>query len=182
MVTPYIVVFFLNLFGGGIATFGVGLALRTASLNFFGVFVAIILADTLSDVFYYCVGRFASHALQNKFIKQSGKGHARFSAVESYFEQHGKSTVFLAKMSDVLAIPAVVLAGAVKMPFPIYLLICSATTVFKTALILGAGYLLSRSADPTDAHFVLYGISGLFLVVLVIVLMRFIYKEIMPKR
>lgn len=180
--SPYFITFLLNLFGGGIVTFGVGAALHGLSLNLVAAYIAIICADTVSDIFYYCLGRFASGALQNKIIKPGSKAAHRFAMVEQYFEKHGATTVFLGKMSDVLAIPAVMLAGIVKMSFAKFLVICTLTTLVKTALILAAGYLIGRSMDTTDAHFAFFGVAGLFLLALVVVMARYFYAAVRAKR
>ena len=81
-------------------------------------------------------------------------------------------------MSDVLAVPAVVLAGITRMPFGLFISVSVATSILKSIVIVTAGYLISKGTDTTDANFVVYGFGGVFLVVLIVVFARFFYAEV----
>ncbi len=170
--------FVLNFLEGSIITLGAGLSLPATGLNFSVALTVLMIADIVSDITYYLIGRSSSAVLESKYAKYVGINHHRLAVVKGYYDKHGKVTLFFAKMSDVLAMPAIVLAGVSEMRLPTFLTMSIATSILKGVTLFTAGYLLSDSVSTQGVESVVHLISGLCVLVVTILMFKYFYEKI----
>lgn len=175
---PYLILFVLNFLEGSIITLGAGLSASATGLNYPLALSVLIVADIVSDIFYYSLGRFSSRIFETKFARIVGVNKRRLGLVKGYYERHGKITLFFAKMSDVLAMPAIILAGVIKMPIGTFLGVSIVTSVVKGVALFTAGYLLSSSISLHGITEMMHVVSGVSILIITILMFRYFYVKI----
>jgi membrane protein DedA with SNARE-associated domain len=116
--------------------------------------------------------------LNSRKLRLFGVSDKRLNMVKHYYSEHGKFTLFFAKMSDVLAMPAILLAGFIKMDFKVFMVVSVSTSILKGSLLFGAGFLLSYGYHEIPALQLLYAMAGLSVLALAIVVFRYNYLKI----
>ncbi len=175
---PYLILFFLNFLEGSVITLGAGLSAQATHLDYCLALLTLITADIVSDLFYYGLGRFGGGILHTKYARIIGVTEHHLDLVESYYSKHGKITLFFAKMSDLLAMPAVIIAGAIKMKLRDYIAVSVVTSILKAVLLFSAGYLLGNSLGRNGLVLIQNMLSGLFILILTIFIFRYFYVKI----
>lgn len=178
LVYPYLILFVLNFVEGSVITLGAGLSLPVTGLNYIAALCVLIAADIISDIVYYLLGRFSSRIFESKYAKIVGVTEHRLRLVKGYYDRHGKTTLFFAKMSDVLAMPAIILAGAIKMRIATFLTVSIITSVAKAVMLFTAGYLLSNSISQQGIVEIMHLMSGACILIITILLFRYFYVKI----
>lgn len=175
---PYLILFVLNFLEGSIITLGAGLSASTTGLNYPIALSVLIVADIISDIFYYSLGRFSNRIFETKYVKLVGVNKRRLGLVKGYYDRHGKVTLFFAKMSDILAMPAIILAGVIKMPISTFLTVSIFTSVVKGVALFTAGYLLSSSISLHGITEMMHVVSGVCILIITILMFRYFYVRI----
>jgi membrane protein DedA with SNARE-associated domain len=175
---PYIILFVLNFLEGSVITLGAGLSTAATGLNYSIALSVLIAADIISDIFYYSLGRFSNRIIDSKYAKFVGVTERRLGMVRGYYDRHGKSTLFFAKMSDVLAMPAIILAGVIKMPMSTFLAVSIITSIVKGVALFSAGFLLSSSISHHSIIEIMHLISGVCILIVTILMFRYFYVRI----
>lgn len=175
---PYIILFVLNFVEGSVITLGAGLSATAAGLNYFIALSVLIATDIISDIIYYSLGRFSNRIFESKYAKLVGVTKRRLGLVKGYYDRHGKSTLFFAKMSDVLAMPAIILAGVIKMPISTFLAVSIITSIIKGVALFTAGYLLSSSISRQGIVEIMHLMSGVCILIVTILMFRYFYVRI----
>lgn len=147
-------------------------------LNFLVALCVLIAADITSDIVYYSLGRFSSHIFESHYAKVIGVTERRLNLVKGYYDRHGKITLFFAKMSDVLAMPAIILAGVIKMRIATFLTVSIITSIVKAVMLFTAGYLLSSSVSQQGIVEIMHLMSGACILIITILLFRYFYAKI----
>ena len=175
---PYLILFILNFLEGSIITLGAGLSASATGLNYPIALSVLIAADIISDIFYYLLGRFSNRIFETKFARLVGVNKRWLGLVKGYYDRHGKFTLFFAKMSDILAMPAIILAGVIKMPISTFLRVSIFTSVVKAVALFTAGYLLSSSISLHSMTEIIHLISGICILMVTILMFRYFYVRI----
>lgn len=175
---PYLILFVLNFVEGSVVTLGAGLSMHTTGLNYSVALIVLVIADIVSDMFYYSLGRFSGHIFESKYANLIGINNYRLGLVKGYYNRHGKVTLFIAKMSDILAMPAIVLAGVIKMRLSTFLPVSIATSIIKGVMLFTAGYLLSSSVGKQVAVSIMHLLSGICILIITVLIFRYFYVRI----
>lgn len=177
-VYPYIILFVLNFVEGSVITLGAGLSLPVTGLNYSIALCVLIVADIVSDIAYYLLGRFTGHVFESKFARFIGVSKYRLDLVGAYYDRHGKITLFFAKMSDVLAMPAIILAGVIRMRLDTFLIVSATSSIIKALILFTAGYLLSSSNSGESIVKIMHLTSGVCILIVAILMFRYFYVRI----
>lgn len=81
-------------------------------------------------------------------------------------------------MSDVLAMPAIMLAGVIRMRLATFLTVSILSSVVKGILLFTAGYLLSSSISQQGIVQMMRLLSGACILTITILLFRYFYVKI----
>jgi len=141
----YLGLFPLVFFEGPIASIVGGMLAATGVLSIVGVFFVILVANLLSDIIYYLLGRYGGRVFVKRFGKYLGVTEARIDALEKHAQDHGGKTVIMAKLQIVGPLPTgialLIALGAGKMPFWSYFWYNVIGTVPQTILLEGIGFI-----------------------------------------
>ena len=141
----YVALFPLVFVEGPIASIVGGVLAEAKVLDVVGVFVVIMVANLLSDIIYYLLGRYGGRVFVKRFGKYLGVTEARIDALEKNAQYHGGKTVIMAKLQVVGPLPTgvalLIALGAGKMPFWPYLWYNIVGGIPQTILLEGIGYL-----------------------------------------
>lgn len=149
----YLVLFPVLVVEGPIATILVG-ALATPEVNLFSIvplFFFVIFADVAGDTFYYLIGKFAGTRVLDWIGKKKNINyHKKFT---NYFEKYGGRTLMIGKVSHGLGWPVMVFAGSAEMSYLRFITFCLATSIIKSFILLGIGYLYSDNYQEMISFF-----------------------------
>ena len=141
----YVALFPLVFVEGPIASIVGGMLAEAKVLDVVGVFVVIMVANLLSDIIYYLLGRYGGRVFVKRFGKYLGVTEALIDALEKDAQYHGGKTVIMAKLQVVGPLPTgvalLIALGAGKMPFWSYLWYNIVGGIPQTILLEGIGYL-----------------------------------------
>ncbi len=153
----YVALFPLVFVEGPIAAIVGGMLAATGAMSIIGVFFVILVANVLSDIVYYILGRYGGRTFVKHFGKYLGVTEARIDALEKHAEEHGGKTIIMAKIQVVGPLPTgialLIALGAGKMPFWPFFWYNVIGTIPQTILLEGIGYaaggwLISAGSGP----------------------------------
>ncbi len=160
----YLVIFPLVVIEGPITIFISGFFISLGFLSPTSTFITVVLADLASDIIYYAAGRWWLHSTSNKilaFFKFTPKGFAKFKSI---FIRHKGKIMFFGKLSSFVGGVVMYVAGLVKIPFPEFIAINIFNALFKSIILLFAGYFLGGAVVKLGAS--LDWITGVGLLIL----------------
>ena len=167
----YFVLLPLAMFQGSISSLISGFLIYQDLLNWAVAFIVILLGDFIPDTFFYCLGYFGR---ETKFVKKYVMDNKLFfhhhKVVNKLWAEHAKKTMTLGKLSYGFAIPFLITAGMVRLPYKKFISYAMTVSFFHYGTILLIGYLLGSSyaAAGFYVNFLHYGLTILSLTLLVI--------------
>lgn len=119
--------------------FAVGaLAARENGLNFWIVFVSLIIAAILGDSLNYWIGYFVGDKLQKKFPRLIKQEHVQ--RTHNFYERYGGKTIIIARFVPIVRTFAPFVAGVGKMLYSRFMLFNVSGGLLWIGLLLPAGY------------------------------------------
>ena len=153
----YVILFPLVVVEGPIVTVIAGLAASLGYLNFFITYAVVVAGDLGGDIIYYLIGRFGRMSFLEKWGKYIGLRADRVVHVEKHFEEHGRKTLFIGKMTHGIGAIFLVAAGLVKMPFSKFFWANMTATLVKSLLLLMAGFYFGQAMGKINSFFEFFG-------------------------
>lgn len=141
----YYIIFPLIIVEGPGTIFITGFFVSLGYLDAFTAYIVIVAADLFGDMLYYSAGRWWVHKISASvlgFFKISQKHFVRF---EETFKKHNGKIMFFGKLSSFIGGLVMYVAGYVNIPIGRFLYINGAGALFKTLLLLAAGYYFGSS-------------------------------------
>ena len=179
---PYALLFILNFFEGSIVTLGAGLSTQIVGIDIRAALAVLIVSDVVSDVFYYYVGRAGGRVFHSRYAKLIGVTPRRLAMVEKYYVSHGTATLVFAKLSDILAMPGVLIAGAVRMKLRVFFTISVVCSIIKGVILYFGGLLISQGVIGISTQLFVSVFYGLMLVIVGILICTYFYKKISEQK
>ncbi len=119
--------------------FAVGaLAARENGLNFWIVFVSLIVAAILGDSLNYWIGYFSGEKLQKKFPRLVKAEHVK--RTHDFYERYGGKTIIIARFVPIIRTFAPFVAGIGKMLYSRFMMFNVSGAILWIGLLLPAGY------------------------------------------
>jgi membrane protein DedA with SNARE-associated domain len=141
----YLVIFPLAIIEGPIITIIGGFLVSLGLLNPLLVYIVVIAGDIVGDALYYAIGRYG----KNKFLRWVGRHigltEESFSKAHKHFVAHGWKTLMAAKLIQGVGVAGLVTAGAVRMPYARYMLLCLSVSALQSMLFLGVGIVFGHA-------------------------------------
>jgi len=128
----YIILFPIEVIEGPIVTVLSGLLVSLGIFNFFISYFVVLAGDLTGDVIYYCLGKWW---LRNFARKKFGK-------LEKVFVKHKGKILFFGKLASIIGPAAMIVAGAIEIPFGEFMYINLLSSLFKSVLLISVGYYL----------------------------------------
>ena len=119
--------------------FAVGaLTARPDGLNFWLVFVSLIIAAILGDSLNYWIGYFVGPKLQKKFPRLIKQKH--IERTHEFYERYGGKTIIIARFVPIVRTFAPFVAGVGKMQYSRFMMFNVTGGILWIGLLLPAGY------------------------------------------
>ncbi|WP_216904671.1 DedA family protein [Synechococcus sp. CCY 9618] len=155
-----------------------GYAAGSGQLQFLGVMGAAAGGAILGDNLGYWVGRRAGWGLLLRGGRLLGRSPEQMETLRERFLRHAGKSVLLGRFVAVLRVLAGPLAGAVRMPYPRFLLFNTLGAVLWAATMVSLAWLGGRwiPFERMVSGVIEFGIGALVLVVIVLVVPKVIAR------
>lgn len=150
-----------------------------ATLGYFNlqiIFILAILGDLVGDFIWYGLGYFARHAVIEKYGHFFGVSASRMDKIKHLLEKHPQKILLAIKLSPLMPVPGLIVAGSSKMSLKKFVPIISLIILPKTILFMSVGYFFGRFYNKISVYLngSLYALGLIFLAIFFI---RYIYKK-----
>lgn len=144
--------------------FAVGaLAARPDGLNFWIVFVSLLVAAILGDSLNYWIGFFVGDKLQKKFPLLIKAQHVK--QTHDFYERYGGKTIIIARFVPIVRTFAPFVAGVGKMQYSRFMMFNVSGGILWIGLLLPAGYFFGN-LEIVRKNFSLVVLAIIFLSIL----------------
>jgi len=150
-----------------------------ATLGYFNlqtIFILAILGDLVGDFIWYSLGYFTRRTVIKKYGRFFGASEARMEKIKYLLEKHPKKILFAIKLSPLMPVPGLMLAGSSKMSLKKFVPIIALIILPKTILFMCVGYFFGRFYAKISIY-LNGGLYALGLTFLAIFLIQYIYKK-----
>lgn len=167
----YMLVALFMLFQGRVSAVLGGIAAAAGYLNLLPIIFVALFARLFVDLFWYNVG---STGQINRIGQRFGSYRKVADRVESGIRQRPVRFILLAKLSNGLALPAVVAAGNAKVPYKSWLPVSFAGEVFWTLPLLLLGYFATDALSKWEGGltYITIGTTAIFVLIFIFPMLR----------
>lgn len=163
----------LTIMSGFLASPAGGVVLSLPILYF-----VVVLSDITGDTIYYLIGHFGRRTfLKTLILRWRGRGED-LAFLEKYFQKHGGKTLLAAKVTHGIGWPILIAAGSARMPYKRFIAINTVVSLFKSAVLLSAGYFCGESY-VVISRYVSYG--GLIMTLIFIPIFLLVWRGFLSK-
>jgi membrane protein DedA with SNARE-associated domain len=154
-----------------------------ASLGYFNVWIILALSflgDAIGDILAYTTGYFSRKKLVERYGHFFGINGSVLAKVDSHFKNHLGKTMFLVKMSSVLSVPGLMMAGASRVPLKKYVFWSAIFILPRAVFFVILGYSFGAFANSVLKY---YNNAGYYMIALVIgvIIIYWIGRRIIDK-
>jgi membrane protein DedA with SNARE-associated domain len=135
----YFILFLLFFFEGPLVNY---VAAFASSLGFFNVFIVLILAvtaDFLGDIVYYMIGRVGKKNVIRRLVAKT-LNPERYNRIRGYLDDNLGKTMFVFKMTPIIAGPGLIIAGAMHVKLKEFLIYSIFFCIIRCSVIIMLGY------------------------------------------
>jgi len=177
----YLFIFLIMIFEGPIVT---AVASYAASIGFFNIWIIFLISlfgNFIPDLFFYFIGRFSRTKRTENIVKRFGLNECQILKLEENLKKHFGKTLCVVKLSPMLPIPGIILAGFSRVPFKKFLLIDLLLNLLFSVIFTLFGYYFGFMINTIFNYFRIgqFSIFGIILVVLIVYL---VYRKIKSKQ
>lgn len=160
----YYIIFPLIVIEGPATIFISGFFVSLGLLNPFTTYLIIVSADLFGDILYYSAGRWWINSVSKKVLKFFNITEEHFINFKKTFTRHKGKIMFFGKLSSFVGGLVMYIAGLVDVPVSEFLLINGFGALFKTLLLLIAGFYFGSAASYLGKSFDSLAKVGLVLI------------------
>jgi membrane protein DedA with SNARE-associated domain len=175
----YFILSFLIVLNGPAATLLGGAAASAGLLRPQLVFLAGIIGNLVADVFWYNVGARGQAGWILKHGQRFGVRQKHLDKLSEGMEQHVIKILLMAKISIGLAVPTLLVAGIIRIPWRKWFPIVFMGEVVWTGILVLVGYYATEAVKQMEQGIeaLLLGMTFLFLVLMVWLIPRFLNND-----
>ena len=141
----YLILFPIVVVEGPIATIAAGFILSLGYMNFFAVYLVIMVGDIAGDAVYYVMGRFGGRHFVERWGRYIGLNPERVFHFEKHFEKHGGKTLLLGKLAHGIGAIFLIAAGLTRMSFLKFISANFFATLIKSLALLLIGFYFGQA-------------------------------------
>lgn len=169
--SKYVLIFVGCFFEGSTVMMATGLLWRLETVAFWPAYLTLILADVLSDIMWYLIGRYAARSFFTRWGWVIEVTPEIIDKVERRFHLYHTKILVVSKltMGFGLAVPIQVVAGMLRVPFSRYLAINGLGSLVWVFALMGVGYYFGNVFEyiPENLRLALgIAVIGAFLLIL----------------
>lgn len=137
----YLILVPLAAFEGPIVALAVGFLVHMGKLSFFPAYIIMLFGDIIPDSIYYYIGYSGLNAKwTQKVLNRSSFFQKHFDVVHRLWNEHTWATMFFGKLAYGMALPFLISAGMVKMPYKKFITRAIPITLFQYGTLMFIGY------------------------------------------
>jgi len=136
----YLIVFPLVVVEGPLVTIVAGFLSSLGLFNFLLVYVIVVVADLTGDILYYCAGRWWLAGIFQKTLTFFGISLSKVGRIGKALKKNRGKVLFFGKLSHVIGVIILFVAGHVEVPFSDFLWYNFLATLPKSLVLLLVGY------------------------------------------
>ena len=96
----------------------VGFLIYNHTLNFWPAFIILLIGDIIPDSIFYYIGYHGGKTgMVKKYVLDNELFKDHLNVIEKLWQEHPKKTMFFGKLAYGMALPFLISAGVVKMPY-----------------------------------------------------------------
>jgi membrane protein DedA with SNARE-associated domain len=175
---PYLVIFLAVLIEGPLATILAGFWLAQGLINPFLVFIIVIVADLLGDIFYYYLGRSGRKFGKRLFKKKSEK----LLELEDYLKNNSGQALLIGKFAHGIGALFIFAAGAARIPIGKFLFFNTLGTIPKSIILMLVGYFFGQSYLSLTKYADIFGLGTLAIGLTILLIYFLSAKKIKKKK
>jgi membrane protein DedA with SNARE-associated domain len=114
-----------------------------ASFEVFNIYTIIILSflgNILPDLIFFHIGKYSRKSVVEKLIQKIGLTKQRILRLEANLKEHTKKAIIFIKVTPMIPIPGIMLAGFLKIPFKRFFSISIVVDFFAVLIFSAVGY------------------------------------------
>jgi len=175
----YVIIFPIAFLEGPIIAIICGWLVAQGLLNFFLIYLLLVLANILGDVIYYALGYWGGRPLIRKWGHWLKLDLEQAEKMKNHFDNHGGKILMAGKIVPHFAVAAVLVgAGLARYGFSLFLRYCLLTELVKTGALLILGFYLGDAYQKITVYFDYLGaIISILIVVIIIALIYYFRKN-----
>lgn len=143
----YGILFLLVAMEGPLITMVAGFLGSSHLINLYLAYFVIIVADVVSDMAYFGFGWWGGRKLENKYTSITKLDSSRLHKMQSFFLRHPKKAIVIGKLTHVVGVPILVMAGISRVKFWTFVFYDTAATIPKSLFFLVVGYYFGYASD-----------------------------------
>lgn len=140
----YLLLFVATMIDGFAAFLGAGFLVSIRALPVIPTFIVLVIGDILNGVMWYAIGYWGGNPVLEWRARKSEKARQRIHRVKAYAQEFTGRAVLLANLTSLTTITNT-LVGALRYPFPRFMIFNTIGSFFKPTIILAAGYFYAES-------------------------------------
>ena len=164
----YFILFPLVVVEGPMVTIIAGFLASLGFLNPFIAYAVIVAGDLGGDVLYYCAGRWWLKSAFYKIIAFFKISMRRVKRTENALKSHRGEILFFGKLSHVIGVFILFIAGRAEIPFGEYVWFNFLATLPKSLILLSVGYFFGNTIT-NFSRALDYTVLGLFVLTIIFI-------------
>jgi len=180
MTQGYVIIFLLMVVEGPIIT---ALASFAASLGYLDIYIILILSilgNLIPDMVLYLIGRFSRGRAIERFAHKFGLNKNRITKLEIHFKRHASKTIVFTKITPILPVPGLLLAGFAKVPLARFFYTVFAFNLLASIVFVSLGFYFGM-VSLVFLRYLKIGEYALLLIIPLGIIAYFVYKKILSK-
>lgn len=182
----YVFAFLGALFEGTYIMLLSGVLFKFGYFNVWGIFAVLFLGYFLNGIAWYLMGRAGGYKILEKWGKRWHMTRRLIEKLEHYFKKHSAKTIFITRITYGLSMPALIIAGSLKMKWKKLLSITLVATIIWVLGAMGLGFVFGLGYSAmgrvmktiaTGLTILIFAMITLVLIMTIYFLMRFIRKR-----
>jgi membrane protein DedA with SNARE-associated domain len=179
----YLALFPLAVVEGPLVSLVVGFLIHKQILSFWLSFLILLLGDIIPDSIFWCIGYYGRGTkMVKKYVLDNKLFANHLNVIERLWTEHTKKTMFLGKLAYGMALPFLISAGVIKMPFKKFITYAVPVSIFQYGTIVLIGYLLGNSYNAASFYVgSIYRVLAIFVILCIVIyylIIRYARKKI----
>lgn len=180
IVHGYWLIFIALFIEGPVVTAAAAFAAALGYFNIYLIFLLSILGNLIPDIILYAVGFWGRNSVVDKYGHRFHLSHERMEHLSGLMHRHAWKTFIAVKLLPFMAVPGLMMAGAIKMPLRRYALITTVIILPTSLIYLLLGYYFGAAYNQIK-NYVDYAPYLIILIMGVIFVISRIIKKLFAK-
>ena len=175
----YFFLFLLVAVEGPLVTMVAGYLGADHFLNIFISYFVIICADVISDSAYFSVGWWGGKKVEQEYRLVNSLSSKRLSRIKSWFHQNPRKSIVVGKLTHVVGVPVIMMAGMSRVNFWTFLVFDTIATIPKSLLFILVGYYFGPASEVLSGYlkYGTYLMSSLIIILFILYIFLGFYFE-----